>query len=223
MSDSQTGSRGGKGGPMRDGLTDRQREILTFIGEFQRNRKRPPAVREIGDAVGLSSPCTVYRHLETLEKRGFIKREPGKARAIEIVHNHFKEPATRAVPVLGRIAAGQPLLAQENVAGQIGIPEELLGAGDFFALEVNGDSMIEEGILSGDVVVLKRQETATEGDIVAALSPHDQEGTATLKRFYVEGERIKLQPANHTMEPLYFGPQDDLRILGKAVYLSRQL
>ncbi len=208
---------------MRDGLTDRQREILTFIGEFQKNLKRPPAVREIGDAVGLSSPCTVYRHLETLEKRGFIKRERGKARAIEIVHAQFKPGAMRAIPVLGTIAAGQPLLAEENLRGALEVAEDLLGPGDFFALEVNGESMIEDGILSGDLVVLRRQETADDGDIVAALSPHDQEGTATLKRFHREGERIRLQPANHTMRPLYYGPQDELRILGKAVYLSRQL
>lgn len=208
---------------MGESLTDRQREILEFIGVFQRNRKRPPAVREIGDGVGLSSPCTVYRHLETLEKRGFIKREKGKARSIEILDDSFRPPAVLEIPLLGSIAAGVPLLAEENREGTVAVAEDLLGGGEHFALRVRGESMIEAGILDGDVVVLRKQETADENDIVAAFTPHDAEGTATLKRFHREGGRIRLQPENRTMEPIYVEARDELMILGKAVMLSRAL
>lgn len=206
---------------MGEDLTDRQREILEFIGDFQRNLKRPPAVREIGDGVGLSSPCTVYRHLETLERRGYIRRDRGKARSIEILDDHFRPPATKEIPLLGTIAAGQPLMAEENREGSVAVAEELLGSGDYFALKVRGESMIEAGILPGDVVILKQQETAEENDIVAAFTPHEAEGSATLKRFHREGGRIRLQPENRRMEPIYVDAKDDLKILGKAVLLTR--
>ena len=208
---------------MGERLSDRQRDILQFIGEFQRNRKRPPAVREIGDGVGLSSPCTVYRHLETLEKRGYIKRDKGKARGIELLGDDVEPPAMLAVPLLGRIAAGLPLLAEENREGFIPVPADDLGAGEHFALRVVGESMIEDGIHDGDVVILRRQETADDNDIIAALTPHDGEGSATLKRFHHEGTRIRLQPANRHMEPIYVEQGDELQVLGKAVYLTRSL
>ncbi|MCC7495039.1 MAG: transcriptional repressor LexA [Fimbriimonadaceae bacterium] len=208
---------------MAEDLSERQRDILAFIGDFTRNVKRPPAVREIGDGVGLSSPCTVYRHLETLEQRGYIRRDRGKARAIQIVHDADRAPEITNVPLVGTIAAGVPLLAEENRTGMVPVASGALEAGDHFAVTVKGDSMIEAGIMEGDVVVLRKQDHAEEGDIVAALTPHDAEGTATLKRFYRDGQRVRLQPANQTMAAIYVDARDDLRILGKAVLLTRAL
>ncbi|NUP99223.1 MAG: transcriptional repressor LexA [Armatimonadetes bacterium] len=208
---------------MAEELSERQRDILEFIGEFQRNRKRPPAVREIGDAVGLSSPCTVYRHLDTLERRGYIKRDKGKARGIELVNDQYTQEPVRAVPIVGTIAAGAPLLAEENREGTLAIADDLLGTGDFFALRVRGDSMIDDGIQEGDIVVLRQQENAADNDIVAAFTPFDADGSATLKRFHREGERVRLQPANRNMAPIYVDAQSELRILGKAVMLTRML
>jgi len=205
---------------MGEELTDRQREILEYIGEFQRNTKRPPAVREIGDGVGLSSPCTVYRHLETLERRGYIRRDKGKARSIEILDDAFRPPAMREIPIVGTIAAGLPLLAEENVEGALAVAEGMLTSGEHFALRVRGDSMIEDGIFDGDLVVLRAQQTADENDIVAAFTPHDGDGTATLKRFHREGHRVRLQPANSSMPPIYVDAADDLQILGRAVMVT---
>ncbi len=208
---------------MGEELTERQREILQYISDFQRNAKRPPAVREIGDGVGLSSPCTVYRHLETLERRGYIRRDKGKARSIEIIDDAYRPPAMRELPVLGAIAAGQPILAAENFTGTLPVADGLLGAGDHFVLRVQGDSMIEDGIFDGDLVVIRAQQTADENDIVAAYTPHDGDGTATLKRFHREGLRIRLQPANAAMAPIYVEAGDDLQILGRAVMITRTL
>jgi repressor LexA len=208
---------------MGEPLTARQEQILGFIRDFQRNYKRPPAVREIGDGVGLSSPCTVYRHLETLERRGFIKRDRGKARSIEIMDADFSPSDMVSVPLLGRIAAGQPLLADEEVTEHVSVAADLLGRGEHFALKVKGDSMIEDGILDGDLVIVKRQQTAHDNDIVVALTPHVDLGAATLKRFFHEGDRVRLQPANRDMEPIYLAAGDELQILGKAVLTMRSL
>ena len=208
---------------MGDDLSDRQREILAFIAEFQRNHKRPPSVREIGAGVNLSSPCTVYRHLQTLASRSYIRRDPGTARGIEITDPKYGQPALVEVPVVGTIAAGLPLLAEENREGSLAVAEDQLGPGEYFALRVRGDSMIEAGIHEGDVVVLKRQETAEDGDIVAAFTPHDAGGSATLKRFHHEGGRIRLQPANSALAPIFVEARDDLQILGRAVLLTRNL
>lgn len=207
---------------MGEDLTERQQQILACICEFQRNYKQPPTVREIGDEVGLSSTCTVYRHLETLEKRGLIRRNRGKSRSIEILDADYAPPEVVEIPILGEIAAGAPILAEENITGTLPVSREFLGSGEHFALRIRGDSMIEDGIFDGDLVVLHRQETANENDIVAAFTPHDHEGTATLKRFHREGQRIRLQPANSSMEPIYVTASDELRILGRAVMSLRQ-
>ncbi len=208
---------------MGEELTVRQRQILQFIGEFQRNMKRPPAVREIGDGVGLSSPCTVYRHLETLEKRGYIRRERGKARSIEILDDEYAPPEFVEVPMVGSIAAGEPILAEDNITGFVPIATDWLGHGEHFALRVRGDSMIDDGIFDGDTVICQAQQTADENDIVVALTPHDQGGTATLKRFHRESGRIRLQPANARLDPIYVTARDELEIRGKAVLTIRKL
>jgi len=204
-------------------LTKRQEQILRFIHHFVRREKRPPAVREIGEGVGLSSPCTVYRHLESLEKAGHIRRDRRKARSIELVHSEEFPAETLSLPIVGQVAAGQPILAAETIEGSLPVAAELLGAGEHFVLRVQGDSMIEDGIFDGDYVVVKRQEVAAENDIVVAFTPYDQDGTATLKRLHYEGERIRLQPANSALEPIYVTAQDEMQILGKAVLTIRQL
>lgn len=204
-------------------LTKRQEQILRFIHHFMRREKRPPAVREIGEGVGLSSPCTVYRHLESLEKAGHIRRDRRKARSIELIHSEEFPAETLWLPIVGQIAAGQPILAAETIEGFLPVAAELLGAGEHFVLRVKGDSMIEDGIFDGDYVVVKRQEVAAENDIVVAFTPYDQDGTATLKRLHYEGQRIRLQPANSTLEPIYVTAQDEMQILGKAVLTIRQL
>ncbi len=208
---------------MGENLTARQEQILSFIRDFQRNYKRPPAVREIGDGVGLSSPCTVYRHLETLERRGFIKRDRGKARSIEITDTDYQPEETVEVPVLGQVAAGSPILAEENIEGWVTVSLDQIGGGDHFALRVKGESMIEDGILDGDVVICRRQQTAVENDMVVALVPHVDLGSTTLKRFHRDGDRIRLQPANQAMEPIFVGPGDEMQILGRAVMVMRRL
>lgn len=208
---------------MSDQLTPRQEQILTFIRDFQRNYKRPPAVREIGDGVGLSSPCTVYRHLENLERRGYLKRDRGKARSIEITATDFAPEDVVEIPLVGQIAVGSPILAEENITGWISVGQGQLARGTHFALKVRGESMIEDGILDGDVVVCVQQQTARDRDIVVALTPHQDLGAATLKRFFRDGRRIRLQPANQAMDPIYVGAEDDLQILGRAVLVLRQL
>lgn len=208
---------------MGEGLTARQEQILSFIRDFQRNFKRPPAVREIGDGVGLSSPCTVYRHLETLEKRGFIRRDRGKARSIEIMDADFSPREVLEIPLLGRVAAGSPILAEENFSGTVTVAQGMLGHGEHFALKVKGDSMIEDGILDGDTVIVRRQETAQNNEIVVAMTPHVDMGSTTLKRFFREGPRIRLQPANARLQPIYIDAGDELQILGKAVMTLRTL
>jgi repressor LexA len=206
-----------------DGLTNRQEQILQFIHDFTRVQKRPPAVREIGDGVGLRSPCTVYRHLESLEKFGFIRRDRNKARSIEIIdRDRFPEEVVE-LPIVGQIAAGQPILAEENIEGTLPVAQYLLGHGEHFVLRVKGDSMIEDGIFDGDYVVLRRQETAEENDIVAAFTPYDQDGTATLKRLHYDNGRIWLRPANSTMPSIYVTARDEMRVLGKAVLSLRML
>lgn len=208
---------------MDEALTQRQQQILEFIQEFQRNTKRPPAVREIGDGVGLSSPCTVYRHLETLERRGYIKRDRGKARSIEILDEAYDPSYVEEVPLVGQIAAGEPILAEENIEGTIPVSRDFLGSGQHFALRVRGDSMIDDGIYDGDLVIIHRQETAADNDIVVAFTPHDAEGSATLKRFHRESGRIRLQPANSSMDPIFVGADSELQILGRAVLSFRRL
>ena len=201
-------------------LTGRQQQILDYIrGEIHR-RGFPPSVREIGEAVNLSSSSTVHSHLAALEKKGFIRRDPTKPRALEVLD--YRDPErgidygrVRAVPLVGQVAAGLPILAAENIESTMPLPAEI--ADDpTFVLRVRGDSMVDAGIFDGDFVVVRQQSTADNGDIVVALVDDE----ATVKRFYRETDRIRLQPANPTMEPIY---ARDVAVLGKVVALFRRL
>jgi repressor LexA len=202
-------------------LTGRQREIWSFVLEYVDRHGYPPTVREIGEAVGLASPSTVHAHLANLERAGLLRRDPTKPRALELVGREKAAPAVAELPklpLLGQIAAGGPLLADENIEDQIAVPETLQGD---FLLRVKGDSMIEAGILDGDVVVVQRAQDARNGDIVVALAGDDESADeATVKRFFREGARVRLQPENSALEPIY-APYVEL--LGKVVGVFREL
>jgi repressor LexA len=210
-----------KGG---DVLTGRQQEIWDFLVGYVDRHGYPPTVREIGQAVGLASPSTVHAHLANLERAGLLRRDPTKPRALELVGGRRREAATTAeplrLPLLGHIAAGGPLLAEQNIEDEIGVPEPLARAADFL-LRVRGDSMVNAGILDGDIVVVRRQPDARDGDIVVALAGDDETtDEATVKRFFREGDRIRLQPENDSLEPIY-APY--VQILGKVVGVFREL
>lgn len=201
-------------------LTRRQQEILDFIRAEIHRKGYPPSVREIGEAIGLSSSSTVHSHLAALENKGFIRRDPSKPRALEVFDFRDGDSAidygqVHAVPVVGQVAAGAPILAAENIEQTLPLPAEFAGEHTFI-LKVRGESMIEAGILHGDFVVVKQQNTATNGDIVVAMI----EDEATVKTFYREADRIRLQPENSTMEPIY---AREVSILGKVVALLRRL
>lgn len=201
-------------------LTRRQQEILDFVRAEIHRRGFPPSVREIGEAVGLSSSSTVHSHLAALEQKGFIRRDPSKPRALEVLDYRDTERAVdygavQAVPIVGQVAAGAPILAAENIEATVPLPAELAGE-QTFILRVKGESMIEAGILDGDFVVVRQQRSANNGDIVVAMI----EDEATVKRFFKEADRIRLQPENHTMEPIY---SRDVTVLGKVVALFRRL
>jgi repressor LexA len=206
-------------------LTGRQREIWSFLVDYVDRHGYPPTVREIGGAVGLASPSTVHAHLANLERAGLLRRDPTKPRALELVGRG--KPAAEAdaataelpkLPLLGQIAAGGPLLADENVEDEIAVPESLRGD---FLLRVKGDSMIEAGILDGDVVVVRRAQDARDGEIVVALAGEDETADeATVKRFFRESGRIRLQPENAALEPIY---APHVTILGKVVGVFREL
>jgi repressor LexA len=201
-------------------LTVRQRQILDFIRSEIHRRGFPPSVREIGEAVGLSSSSTVHSHLTALEDKGFLRRDPSKPRALEVLDYRDTDRAidydgVRAVPLLGQVAAGAPLLAAENIEATMSLPIEMADESTFI-LRVRGDSMIEAGILDGDFVVVRQQNTASDGDIVVALIGDD----ATVKRFFKEADRVRLQPENSALEPIYVR---DVAILGKVVALFRRI
>lgn len=201
-------------------MTDRQRQILDFIRAEIHRRGFPPSVREIGEAVGLSSSSTVHSHLAALEEKGFIRRDPSKPRALEVFDYRDTDRGVdygtvRAVPLVGQVAAGTPLLAAENIEGTISLPQEMAEESTFI-LRVRGDSMIEVGILDGDFVVVRQQGTADNGDIVVAMI--DEE--ATVKRFFREADRIRLQPENSALEPIY---ARDVTVLGRVVALFRRI
>jgi repressor LexA len=207
-------------------LTGRQREIWSFLVDYVDRLGYPPTVREIGEAVGLASPSTVHAHLANLERAGLLRRDPPKPRALELVgrtRDKEKKSAEAVaelpkLPLLGQIAAGGPLLAEENVEDEIAVPESLHGD---FLLRVKGDSMIEAGILDGDVVVVRRAQEARDGEIVVALAGDDETADeATVKRFFRENGRIRLQPENAALEPIY-APY--VEILGKVVGVFREL
>jgi repressor LexA len=207
-------------------LTTRQQEIWQFLAEYVDAHGYPPTVREIGDAVGLASPSTVHAHLANLERAGLLKRDPTKPRAIELVGRRREETPSRSatvntLPLVGQIAAGGPLLAEEAVEDQIGVPEPLGRDADFL-LRVTGDSMIEVGILDGDIVVVRKQSDARAGEIVVALVGDDESANeATVKTFHRERDgRIRLQPENAALEPLY---PEHVEILGKVTGVFRSL
>lgn len=194
-------------------LTEREQQILDYIKKAVDEKGYPPSVREIGQAVGLNSTATVHSYLKRLEYKNCLRRDPEKPRAMEVL-GKLKKPDFTLVPVLGHIAAGTPILAVENEEDVLVLSSELIGHGDFFALRVQGNSMIEAGIFDGDLVVVRRQPTAENGDIVAVLL----EDEATVKRFYKENSHVRLQPENKTMEPILV---KEANILGKVVSLVR--
>jgi len=209
---------------MSEALTPRQREILNVISTSMQERGYPPSVREIGEAVGLNSPSTVHNHLNTLQKMGFLRRDPTKPRALEVRFDTNSEVAmerrpSRHVPLIGEVAAGTGLLAQQNVEDLIPLPTDFTGEGELFMLRVRGDSMIDAGILDGDFVVARQQQTADNGDIVVAGIPGDE---ATVKTFKKSGNKITLIPANPTMDPMVF-TSDEVSVFGKVVTVMRRL
>lgn len=196
---------------------DNQQRILEYIKSEIQTKGYPPSVREIANAVGLKSTSTVHGHLTRLEKKGLLHRDAMKPRAMEVIGDpNFVRNATTAIPVVGRVTAGQPILAEENVDEYIPIPDAMLGDGEHFILLVKGESMIQAGIMDGDYVVVRKQQEANNGDIVVALI----EDSATVKRFYKEHGHFRLQPENPTMDPIY---TDEVTILGKVVSLYRIL
>jgi repressor LexA len=206
-------------------LTARQQEIWDFLVGYVGRHGYPPTVREIGQAVGLASPSTVHAHLANLERAGLLRRDPTKPRALELLGGRRRE-VTRAtaepmrLPLVGQIAAGGPLLAEQNIEDEIGVPEPLADAADFL-LRVRGDSMVNAGILDGDIVVVRRQPDARDGDIVVALAGDDESADeATVKRFFREGDRVRLQPENDALEPIY---AHHVQVLGKVVGVFRTL
>jgi len=202
-------------------LTGRQQEIWGFLVDYVDSHGYPPTVREIGEAVGLASPSTVHAHLANLERAGLLRRDPTKPRALELIGREQPSSATAVLPklpLLGQIAAGGPLLADQNIEDELAVPETLRGD---FLLRVKGDSMIEAGILDGDIVVVRRTQDARNGDIVVALAGDDESADeATVKTFYKEKGRIRLQPENAALEPIY---ADYVQVLGKVVGVFREL
>lgn len=197
-------------------ISAKQTEILEFMKNEILNKGYPPSVREICEAVSLKSTSSVHSHLETLEKNGYIRRDPTKPRAIEIVDDSFNMVRREVlnIPIIGQVAAGQPILAVENIEGYFPIPAEYIPKEETFMLNVKGDSMINVGILDGDSILVKSQNTAKNGDIVVALV----EDSATVKTFYKENGYIRLQPENDSMEPIIV---KDVAILGKVIGLFR--
>ena len=208
-------------------LTGRQQEIWKFLTDYVDEHGYPPTVREIGEAVGLASPSTVHAHLANLERAGLIKRDPTKPRALELRRDPKPEPARAAedvhrLPLVGEIAAGGPLLAEQNVEDYLAVPEPLArGGGEEFLLRVKGDSMVNAGILEGDIVVVRREQTARNGEIVVALAGEDElADEATVKRFFRENGRVRLQPENDALEPIY---AEHVQVLGVVTGVFRTL
>src|SRR5205807_5490506 len=200
-------------------LTKRQQEIFDFIKRYSAKYGYPPTVRDIGKAVGLASSSTVHAHLANLEKIGLLRRDPTKPRAIELLDRAaagVRSLVRPGLPLVGQVAAGQPVLAEENIEDYVPTPELAGGEEGDYLLRVRGDSMMNVGILDGDLVVVKRQESADDGDIVVALVGED----ATVKRYFKESDHVRLQPENDSMEPIR---SREVRVLGKVVGLMRSL
>jgi repressor LexA len=211
-------------------LSKRQREIFDFVVKYADKHGYPPTVREIGEAVGLASPSTVHAHLANLERAGLLKRDPTKPRALEVVGRERSSAASaparaaaeaHRLPLVGEIAAGGPLLAEENIEEYLAVPEPLAAGGEEFLLRVKGESMVDAGILPGDYVVVRKQQTARDGDVVVALAGDDEAADeATVKRFFRDNGRVRLQPENDAFEPLY---PEHVQILGKVTGVFRSL
>lgn len=199
-------------------ITEKQKEILEYIKETILSKGYPPAVREICEAVHLKSTSSVHSHLESLEKNGYIRRDPTKPRTIEILDDAFALTRREVVnvPIVGTVAAGTPILAQENIEEYFPIPVEMLPNKEIFMLRVKGDSMIEAGILNNDNVIVEKQPTAENGDVVVALI----DDSATVKTFYKENGHYRLQPQNRTMDPIIV---NDVEILGKVIGVFRMM
>lgn len=209
---------------MVDVLTGKRREILDFIAEHLRDRGYPPSVREIGEAVGLTSSSTVHSHLATLQRLGYLRRDPTKPRAIEVHYDRSSSlPVERRpvqhVPLVGDVAAGTDVLAEENIEELLPLPADFTGDGDLFMLRVRGDSMIDAGILDGDFVVARQQPEARKGDIVVAGIPGDE---ATVKTFSRKGNKVVLLPANERLSPMEFDPRE-VTVYGKVVTVLRRV
>lgn len=205
-------------------ITARQQQVLEFIESQMRERGFPPSVREIGSAIGLTSPSTVHSHLNTLQRLGYLRRDPTKPRAIEVRWDPnsgavMERRPVRHVPLVGDVAAGTDVLAEENVEEILPVPADFTGEGELFMLRVRGDSMIEAGILDGDFVIAVQQPVASENDIVVAGIPG---GEATVKRFSRQPGKITLVPANSSMEPMEFA-DEDVTIYGRVVTVMRRL
>jgi repressor LexA len=206
------------------GLTKRQREIFEFIRKYSAKYGYPPTVRDIGKAVGLASSSTVHAHLSNLEKIGLLRRDPAKPRAIELLDRamggavdsvrHIVRP--EGLPVVGSVAAGSPILAEENIEDYVAVPKMAGGEDGQYVLRVRGDSMKDAGIMEGDLVVVHQQETARDGDIVVALLGEE----ATVKRFFREPDHVRLQPENDAMEPIR---SKEVKVLGRVVGLLRSM
>ncbi len=205
-------------------LTERQLQVLTFIDQRQRERGYPPSVREIGEAVGLTSPSTVHTHLRSLQRLGFLRRDPARPRALEVHYDRMSGAAIERrpvvhIPLVGDVAAGTDVLAHENVEELLPLPADFTGDGELFMLRVRGDSMIEAGILDGDFVVVRSQPTADPGDIVVAGIPGEE---ATVKTYQPEGDEVVLLPANSSLSPMRFAA-DDVTVFGRVVTVMRRL
>ena len=195
-------------------LTKRQQEVLSFIERYSAQQGYPPTVRDIGRALGLTSPSTVHAHLAKLQGMGALRRDPTKPRALELLGERGRGPA--GLPLVGRVAAGRPVLAEENIEDYVDVPALAGGDRGSFVLRVSGDSMKNAGILEGDHVVVQPRDTADDGEIVVALV----EDEATVKRFFRERDHVRLQPENETMEPIR---TRDARVLGRVVGVFRRV
>ncbi|OFW77095.1 MAG: repressor LexA [Alicyclobacillus sp. RIFOXYA1_FULL_53_8] len=206
-------------------LTRRQQAILDFIRENVQHHGYPPSVREIGEAVGLASSSTVHGHLERLQAKGYLRKDPTKPRAIELLEEREKpiapvlplNPTTVLVPIVGRVTAGMPITAIEQVEDYFPLPKSFAQDSEVFLLRVQGESMIEAGILDGDFVIVRKQENARNGDIVVAMTEDDE---ATVKRFFLERDHVRLQPENSSMQPLRYRR---VTVLGKVIGVFRDL
>ncbi|MCF8566957.1 transcriptional repressor LexA [Alicyclobacillus tolerans] len=202
-------------------LTRRQQAILEFIRRNVHDKGYPPSVREIGEAVGLASSSTVHGHLERLQAKGYLRKDPTKPRAIELLEDEPATPeslhATVMAPVVGKVTAGEPITATETIEDYFPLPKSLTRDYEVFLLKVQGESMIEAGILNGDYVIVRKQNTAKNGEVVVAMTEDDE---ATVKRFFREADHFRLQPENSSMEPLRYR---EITILGKVIGVFREM